>query len=120
MAYSSETLAHAMELLGPLGDIHSKRMFGGVGIFVDDRMFALIAGDRLFLKVDDTTRARFEEAGSEPFSYRTRKGEKAVMSYMSVPEDALDDTENIRPWAGLAMEVALRGPPPKRKRTAEK
>ncbi|MEZ5826121.1 MAG: TfoX/Sxy family protein [Geminicoccaceae bacterium] len=70
-------LAHAMELLQPLGPVMSKRMFGGHGIFIHDRMFALVAFEQLYLKVDDTTRPKFEEEGCEPFTYAKKPARPA-------------------------------------------
>jgi peptidoglycan-N-acetylglucosamine deacetylase len=40
-------------------------MFGGVGLCRRSRFFALIAGDTLYLKVDDTTRADYEAERNE-------------------------------------------------------
>ena len=45
-------------------------MFGGFGITLDGVMFALIADDRLYLKVDYRTRPDYETAGAaEPAAY---------------------------------------------------
>ncbi len=41
------------------GAIRLRRMFGGLGIYRDDLMFALESGGELYLKVDDTTVERF-------------------------------------------------------------
>jgi hypothetical protein len=47
--------ARITSLLMPLGPVRARSMFGGCGIFLDDLMFALIAWDRLYFKVDDET-----------------------------------------------------------------
>ncbi len=94
-------------LLTPMGPARARRMFGGFGIFMDDLMFALINGDRLYLKVDDETRPAFEGAGSEPFTYR-RRGRDISMSYFSAPAGSLESMEALSPWAGLALAAARR------------
>ena len=71
--------------LMPLGPVRGRRMFGGWGIFLDDVMFALIAGERLYLKVDAETEARFAAAGAAPFTYRRGDGQAIVMSYRAAP-----------------------------------
>ena len=44
--------------LQEMGEITSKKMFGGVGFFLDSIMFAKLTGDnRVFLRVDDSNRA---------------------------------------------------------------
>ena len=43
-------------------------MFGGVGLYAGEIFFGILAGDTLFLKVDDTTRQAYEHAGATPSS----------------------------------------------------
>jgi len=95
--------------VGPPFDTSTRlrRMFGGHGVFCDGVMFALIADDVLFLKVDDATKPDFLAAGSEHFIYE--KGGKPVeMSYVTVPDDANEDVEALRPWAHMALAAANR------------
>lgn len=87
----------AVERLGPLGDITSRATFGGWSIFEHDIMFALISGASLFFKADDTTRATYEAAGSEPYGR---------MPYYEAPGDVLEDPVRLEEWARGAMAVA--------------
>jgi len=82
-------------------------MFGGHGIYVDDLFVAIVTGERLYLKVDDESRARFEAAGCQPFVYDAN-GKSMSMSYYSVPDDAMESRELMQPWVRLAVEAALR------------
>ena len=82
-------------------------MFGGHGIFCDGVMFALIADDVLYLKIDDETKPAFREAGSEPFMYE-KAGKQIEMSYMTVPGDAEEDIDNLGSWAHMAVAAANR------------
>ena len=45
---TTEAAAAAVERLLPLGDVTSKRMFGGYGIFIEAKMFGLIDGEQTF------------------------------------------------------------------------
>ena len=101
-------IALAMELFEPLGPLRSRRMFGGAGIYADGRMFALIAGSEIYLKVDDVNRPAFEEAGSGPFVYTGKSGEPMAMSYWLLPETAVDDADEALVWGRLGVEAALR------------
>lgn len=85
-------------------------MFGGHGFYVDELFIALIANDRLYLKTDEATRARFEAAACEPFTFASPKRGKTVMitSYYSAPADALESPHAMQPWAQLAIAAALR------------
>jgi DNA transformation protein len=107
------------ELLGSVGPVSARKMFGGWGLFHDGRMFALVADDVLYLKVDADNREAFVAAGSSPFMYTSARGE-AAMGYWRAPDEALDDPEGMRPWARLAWRAAERQPqrPKRRRRTA--
>lgn len=97
------------ELFAPFGPVAVKRMFGGHGIYADGFFFALEAGGEIFLKADAKTRAMFEAAGSSPFVYQG-KSKPVAMSYWRLPDEALEDEDELRRWAGLALEAARRKP----------
>jgi DNA transformation protein len=98
---------HCLELLSCMGEPSAHSMFGGHGLRVDGVFIALIAFDRLYLKVDEQTRPHFAAAGCEPFVYPA-KGKAVTMSYWTVPPQAMDSPEQMRPWARLALDAALR------------
>jgi DNA transformation protein len=106
-AKPNEFVNHLLDLLEPLGPISARRMFGGYGIYLDRTMFALVADDMLYLKVDDASRAEFVASGLEPFRY-ARQGKSYEMSYHQAPEDALEDGELLRDWARKALDAAMR------------
>ena len=98
---------HCCELLAPLGAVRARRMFGGHGLYVDGLFVALIAFDRLYLKVDDGTRPAFEAAGGEPFVYEAA-GRRVSLGYYTVPAEAMESPALMQPWARHAMSAALR------------
>lgn len=100
-------VAHCQELFAPLGPVRVKRMFGGFGFYVDDVFIALVAGEQLYLKADDESRARFEAAGCTPFTYEAA-GKRTALGYWSAPEDAVESPALMAPWARLAIAAALR------------
>jgi DNA transformation protein and related proteins len=84
-AMNDEFTQHCLELLAPLGAPRARRMFGGRGLYVDDLFIALILAERLYLKVDAQTRARFEAAGCLPFTYEA-KGKRVSLGYFTAPD----------------------------------
>ena len=104
---TSEFVTHVLELLEALGPVSAKPMFGGYGIYLDGLMFALVADDALYLKVDDVSRDAFAAAGLEAFNY-AKKGKIYQMSYHAAPEDALEDGQLLRDWARKAVDAAMR------------
>lgn len=107
MAVLPGFIDHCTELLATLGDVRSKRMFGGVGLYAEGLFVAILAGDTLYLKTDDETRARFEHAGGQPFEFESR-GKVQRTSYWAPPADAMDSPARMRPWAQLAQQAAVR------------
>ncbi|HMO48812.1 MAG TPA: TfoX/Sxy family protein [Rubrivivax sp.] len=107
MSPTEGLVAHCLELLAPLGTASAQRMFGGCGLRIDGVFMGLIAFDRLYLKVDAMTRPQFEAAGCEAFVYEA-KGRRVALGYWSAPPQALDSPEDMRAWARLALQAALR------------
>ena len=99
---------YAQELLAPVGRFVARRMFGGQGFFMDGLMFSFVSRDVLYLKVDDETRARFEQAGSQPFVYEAKNRKQVSLNYCSMPEEGMESPVLALPWARLALEAALR------------
>ncbi len=108
MAVSPEFLDFLKDQLSPFGPVSARRMFGGAGLFRDNLMFALIAEDTLYLKIDERNRPDYEAAGMEPFTYEG-KGRKMQISYYEIPPDILEDPAYLSEWARKAFEAALAG-----------
>jgi DNA transformation protein len=94
----AETSERVVQDLVPLGDVSSRKMFGGYGIFESSAMFALVNSQgELFLKVDDSNRARFDDAGAK---------QHGKMPYFQVPSDVMEDSDALRDWAGVSLVIA--------------
>ncbi|GAB4197153.1 MAG: TfoX/Sxy family protein [Wenzhouxiangellaceae bacterium] len=104
----SEYVNYLHEVFRDFGPIHSRRMFGGHGIYHQGLMFGLVADDVLYLKSDDGNRQRFIQAGLEPFEY-VKNQRRMQMSYYRAPDEIHEDPEVARAWALMAYEAALRG-----------
>jgi DNA transformation protein and related proteins len=93
-----------LEQLADVRELHARPMFGGLGLYAGDVFFGIVAGDVLYFKVDDTTRADYEQAGSRPFKpYADRP---VTMKYCSVPATVVEDTVALTHWAQRAIAVA--------------
>ncbi len=110
------TLAGLLEdALAGLGAVTSRKMFGGVGYFVDGEMFACVWQSNVILKLSEPDRAEalampggstFDPAGGRPMK------QLVVLS-----EDLLDDATRLREWARRSHGYArtLAGKPKMRK-----
>ena len=106
MAVSDEFRDFVLEQLAPAGRVVPRRMFGGIGLYLDGLFFALIDDDSLYFKTGDASRPRYVKAGSRPFCpFPDRPGH--VMAYWEVPAEVLEDEEELRQWTREALAAAL-------------
>lgn len=101
----------------PFAAVTIKGMFGGRGVYADGVMFALQAGDNIYLKTDDLSRPRFSAAASTPFVFRSPMGPKET-SFWLMPTAASGDADTLKIWCGLALDAARRAAAAKQGRGA--
>jgi DNA transformation protein and related proteins len=115
VAISSDFLAYVLDQLAALGSVHSRRMFGGAGLYCDELFFGLIADDALYLRVNDANRSDYTARGMAPFRpYADRP--HLSMSYFEVPADVLENSAELTRWAQRSVAVAMAAPPSPKKR----
>jgi 2-amino-4-hydroxy-6-hydroxymethyldihydropteridine diphosphokinase len=106
MATSSEYLDYIVDLMTIHYPITTRKMFGGIGIFCDHGMFALITSeDVLHFKVDDANHAEYEAAEMPQFM---------KMPYFQVPSEVLDSQEQFGEWLTKSIAVSKRSPKKKK------
>lgn len=98
-------LKDSMRLFEQLGQIKSRSMFGGFGIFADDTMFALVVKDKLHLRADEKLTEQFKAQGLEPYVYKKR-GFPVVTKYYAVEQDIENNSQQILSVARLALEAS--------------
>ena len=105
MAVNADFLRYVLDQLAGLGRVTPRRMFGGVGLYHDERFFALIAGDTLYLKVNDSNRGDYEARGMRRFRPFPDKPYWS-MTYYELPADALEDADECAAWARKSVAIA--------------
>ncbi len=104
MSTSPEYTAYILDQLAEAGTITNRKMFGGVGVYVDGIFCAIISSSNIFyLRVGPNNIDDFTEAGMQKFP----GGKGAGMPYYEVPEDVLEDPVNLGKWATRAKDAAL-------------
>jgi len=106
MAVSDEFVEYIIEQLSSWGEVSVRRMFGGAGLYRGGVMFAVIADDAAYLKVDDSNRDDFVRAGSAPFEPYPEKIKTTIRTYFEIPADVLEDPAELAKWAERSWLVA--------------
>lgn len=87
-----------VDTLAAAGELSTRKMFGGVGIFEQGTMFAIVnSAGQVYFRAGDENLERFTAAGSH------RHGK---MPYYSVPDAVLRDGRVLLGWAESAIAVS--------------
>lgn len=105
MSLSDADRAFATELFAGLRGVTTKRMFGGLGIYRDNVIFALMRSDgAVLLKGANGFGYVLEAEGCERWIYARKDGSGGAMPYWTLPDAALDDPELACDWARRAID----------------
>jgi DNA transformation protein len=103
MSVSDSDIAFAEELFAGLGQITHRKMMGGLSIYNNGRIFAILDGAGTpYLKAEGAFAARLAAEGSRQFGADSGK----VMGYWTLPDAALDDPDAACDWARQALSEA--------------
>ncbi len=102
MSVSDTDIAFALELFSGLGPLTSRKMMGGLSIYCDGQIFAILSSTgRLYIKAKGDLARELEAEGAEIFGMNGK-----TMGYWTMPEAALDDPELACDWARKALTAA--------------
>ncbi len=91
-----------LDRLSELGEITSRPMFGGQGIYWRGVIFGMVFQERLYFKVDDRSKGEYLDRGMGPFRPNERQ---TLKSYFEVPPDVLAEPEALLSWAREATRA---------------
>jgi DNA transformation protein len=109
-----------IDLFAAFGRVSVRRLFGGLGIYADAAMFALVSRGVIYLKADDETATAFQREGMGPFTYATKGGKRSILSYWRLPDRLYDDPDELAAWARTALAIARRAKKPVAKERPER
>jgi len=105
---TKEYIDYVLELLEPINAISSGKFFGGHGVSCNSVQFAMIMGNALFFVVDDSTRDKYIDMGTECFWYTKKTGKVNVKKYHEVPGELFDDQSTLLEWARESIIIAMK------------
>ena len=95
---SNQVAEQLAEKLSSIDGITMKRMFGGSGVFHNDKMFGLVdSKGNAFLKADESIKAQLQAKGSEQHSR---------MPYYSIPDEIFANHSELQGWAEKAIKAS--------------
>ena len=118
MAATLAYLDFLLEHLAPLGAITQRRMFGGHCLYCDGTVFALLAGNDLYLKADAESRDAFSARGLKQFC--PFDDPSMVMNYFQPPPEFFEDADALKHWGKMAVNAGRRRTKPTNKAAATK
>jgi|CXWL01.1.fsa_nt_gi DNA transformation protein len=99
--YREKTEAKISKVL----QIRSKAMFGGVALYANELIFAILDDDRMWFKADDLNRADFEAEECEQWRPMPSA---PPMGYFELPSRVVDDPAELTVWIEKSLAVAER------------
>ena len=108
MAVTAAFNAFVRELLAGLGEVRTRRMVGGLGLYQGELFFGLADDEAVYIKADAANEGAFVEAGCPLFTYPGKDGEPLTMRYRRLPDAAMDDADEAARWGRLGLEAAVR------------
>jgi len=85
-----------LDQLRALEDVSCRSMFGGYGLYLGADFFGILYDGRLYFKTDESTREKYAGRGMGPFA---PGGDQVLKSYYEVPEEIVEDDEQLGDWA---------------------
>lgn len=102
MSAQPQLAEHVIDQLADWGEVRARRMFGGVGLFHEARMFGLIFSGQLYFRVN---RAAAEADSERAFGYQ--RGQRWVrLPYLRIDAEALEHPEALARLADAAWLAA--------------
>jgi DNA transformation protein and related proteins len=104
MPLSADFIGRVTEQLNAARPVRTRKMFGGLGIYLDEMFFGVCDDDKTFFKVDDHNIAAYESRGMGPWIM----GGQLNDNYREVPDAVMAEPSELGEWIDAAVEVAKR------------
>jgi DNA transformation protein len=86
-------------------DVRARRMFGGMGIYTGEKMFAFLVGEEIGLKLSpEHLGEAMKMAGAGPM--KPDKDAEPMREYVRMPKDVLDNLDTFLFWVERSANYA--------------
>jgi DNA transformation protein len=106
MALNEEFKNFVLDQIHGIGEFETKRMFGGLALLHQGSAFGKIKHDKVWLKVDESNLADFEEQGMKQYTYGKDNSRK--LNFYETPIGIIEDRDKLKDWVKKSIEVAMK------------
>lgn len=105
MSVGEADIAFTRELFANLPAVSTRKMMGGLCLYSEGTIFALLTSDgEIFLKAQGDFASEIEALGGTRWTYTRKDGKVTSMPYWSLPDQFLDDPSEASALAARALE----------------
>jgi DNA transformation protein len=97
---------YVVEQLGFLGRISSRAIFGGIGVFHEERLLGIVIEGALYLHTGETNLNDYVSRGMSQFKPYPNAFDLTT-DHHRVPADVLSDGEQLKLWGKRALSAAI-------------
>lgn len=121
MSYSQSLADQLADLMGGAGKVTTKKMFGALGYYRGQTLFAcLMDGDVFYFKAKGALADEMKTMGCKPFIYSGKSGRSVAMPYWTAPQASVDDADEMVRWVKKALAALAENPNPPARKPAPK
>lgn len=106
MRVKSSLATYVTEQLSFLGRISNRSIFGGVGIFIDERLLGIVINDQLYLHTNESNLSEFVSRGMEQFKPYPNAF-NLTTDHHRVPVEIIEEPELLKQWGERALRAAI-------------
>ena len=104
MSISDADIAFVKDLFSGVGTLTTRKMFGGLSIYADGVIFALIISTgALMIKAKGALASDLAAQGSQQFIHDGKDDKRVAMPYWTLPDAAMDEPELACDWARRSL-----------------
>ncbi|NLG77687.1 MAG: TfoX/Sxy family protein [Xanthomonadaceae bacterium] len=106
MREKSSLVGYVTEHLAFLGRVSNRAIFGGVGIFVEERLLGIVINEQLFLHTSQSNLGDYLSRGMEQFKPYPNAFDLTT-DHHRVPQEIIDDSEQLKEWGRRSLAAAI-------------
>lgn len=106
MRVKSSLATYVTEHLAFLGRISNRAIFGGVGIFIEERLLGIVINECLYLHTGESNIADYSSRGMEQFKPYPNAFDLTT-DHHRVPQEIIDDPEQLKEWGRRSLVSAI-------------